>query len=399
MTRTYIEYKIRHNMLDVIAIILILLSSGTLMFFYEHSAFMCIITFLYGIYFCARKNCFSSLFKTQTSKFVILFTFWIWINYLFINTNHAESPEQPFVYTLLIWSTLFMCSSMDFYLYKSLLLKILAFICFVSIIIYFFNIVGVIPGNVIHSHVGDVRVILFDSLWGDRMSSLWWEPSAYQVVLCLTLLIYIPDIIKRKISNKEKYYITVLVISVLLSQATSGYIGLIIIIGIISFYRIGFKHLFKSILIFSLSAIAVFIIYNSSIVQNKLSEDYGTNVEAGSLNMRYSDNMAMWQMAIERPIFGYGLNSQEYLRRSMILNNWTASNGVLDWCAKFGFPFVLIYIYFSFGSLKRKNLVINGFIALFIFLFVNSFNGMVMYPFVWSIFMDYKSYNRLNGEL
>ena len=88
--RSYIE--------DMIAVLLILLSSGTFCFYHQHSILSCFSLFFYGAYlFVRRKTRLSSVIKNKSFLFVVIYTFWIWINFLVINTNHVEAVTQPYV--------------------------------------------------------------------------------------------------------------------------------------------------------------------------------------------------------------------------------------------------------------------------------------------------------------
>lgn len=94
--RSYIE--------DMIAVLLILLSSGTFCFYHQHSILSCFSLFFYGAYlFVRRKTRLSSVIKNKSFLFVVIYTFWIWINFLVINTNHVEAVTQPYVYCLVLW--------------------------------------------------------------------------------------------------------------------------------------------------------------------------------------------------------------------------------------------------------------------------------------------------------
>lgn len=127
--RSYIE--------DMIAVLLILLSSGTFCFYHQHSILSCFSLFFYGAYlFVRRKTRLSSVIKNKSFLFVVIYTFWIWINFLVINTNHVEAVTQPYVYCLVLWGTFFMTLSMSYSAFKSLLLDLTYVICIISIALY-----------------------------------------------------------------------------------------------------------------------------------------------------------------------------------------------------------------------------------------------------------------------
>ena len=75
LKRSYVE--------NMIAVLLILLSSGTLCFYHQHSILLCFSLFFYGMYlFIKRKPHLRSVIKNKSFLFVVTYTFWIWINFL-----------------------------------------------------------------------------------------------------------------------------------------------------------------------------------------------------------------------------------------------------------------------------------------------------------------------------
>ncbi|MDC2615285.1 MULTISPECIES: O-antigen ligase family protein [Bacteroides] len=392
LKRSYVE--------NMIAVLLILLSSGTLCFYHQHSILLCFSLFFYGMYlFIKRKPHLRSVIKNKSFLFVVTYTFWIWINFLVINTNHVEAVTQPYVYCLILWGTFFMTLSMDYGSFKSLLLDLTCVICVISLTLYVLYHIGLISPRLVEgAHGGTFSLLLFDVIKlghdSNRMCSLWWEPSAFQVVLSMTLFLYIPDMISNLFDKKIFKKILVLILAMILSRSTSGYLGLIIIVLIIVLHNdILKKSKFAFILLFIIASSGVMYIFSSDVIQDKLEEDYGNQNADGSLNVRLFDNLAMIQMISERPLVGYGIDSEDYDMRSLELNNRTSSNGVLALCASFGLPIMFFYVITVFRTLKVKDLHFNNIAACLLFLFFNCFNGMIIHSIVWAVFLDYKKEN------
>ena len=392
LKRSYIE--------NMIAVLLILLSSGTFYFYHEHSILLCFSLFFYGMYlFVKRRPCLSSIIKNKSFLFVVIYTFWIWINFFVFNTNHVTAVTQPYVYCLILWGTFFMTSSMNYSVLKSLLLDLTYVICVISLAIYALYHVGLLsPRSVEGVHGGTFSLLLFDVIKlgydSNRMCSLWWEPSAFQVVLSMTLFLYIPDMISNLFNKKILKKIFVLILAMILSRSTSGYLGLMIIVLIVVLHNdILKKSKFAFLLLFIIASSGVVYIFSSDVIQDKLEEDYGNQNADGSLNVRLFDNLAMMQMISERPLVGYGIDSEDYDMRSLELNNRTSSNGVLMLCASFGFPIMFFYIITLFKTLKIKKMHFNNIAACLLFLFFNCFNGMIIHSIVWAVFLDYKKEN------
>ena len=389
LKRSYIE--------DMVAVLLILLSSGTFCFYHQHSILSCFSLFFYGAYlFVKRKTSLSSVIKNKSFLFVVTYTFWIWINFLVFNTNHVATITQPYVYCLILWGTFFITLSMNYTAFKSLLLDLTYIICIISITLYMLFHIGVIsPRSVEGAHGGTFFLLLLDVIKlgydSNRMCSLWWEPSAFQVVLSMTLFLYIPDMVSNLFNKKILKKVLVLILAIILSKSTSGYLGLMIIVLIIVLHNdIVKKSKFAFLLLFIIASGGILYIFSSDVIQNKLEEDYGNQNADGSLNIRLFDNLAMIQMISERPLVGYGIDSEDYDMRSLELNNRTSSNGILALCASFGLPIMFFYIITAFKTLKLKNLHFNSVAACLLFLFFNCFNGMIIHSIVWAVFLDYK---------
>ena len=374
-----------------ITVFLFLISSGTVFFFHNHALPCCLSIFLWGIFLSVRRSNFHYIFHHDNMLFMSIYVLWIWFNFLFINTNHTENVTLPFQYTFITVGTGLSCMVLKYDIYKKYYLNILAFICSISIIVFLLYSIGLFSPVIVSGPHGKNPMILFDVIRGQRMSSIYWEPSAFQVVLCLCLLLHIPELSKMKSLKKYKIQFIIIIISLLLSRSTSGYFGLIFIILVI-ILNLKIKRYAKLMLlpVLLISFVFISLLYNSSVVQNKLNEDYGGNSSTGSLNMRYYDNLALLRMISERPLVGYGLDSRDYISKSYHLNNYTASNGVLEMCAYLGIPIVLVYCVFLYRSLKKKGIGKYNILIFLPFIWVNCFNGMIVHAIVWSVFFSFR---------
>jgi len=384
--------------LNYISVLVILLSSGSLVFYYQHPSIMCFILFLWGVFIFNKKHQnIKKIFNYPSTRFAGIFIFFIWFNFLFINTNHTQRAVQPIVYSLIIFGTNFICASLSFDEYKQCLLNLLSKICCISIIIFILYNIGILSPRTIPSPDGEEGKLafLFDCVMEGRLSSIWWEPSALQVVINLTILLHIPELISQKLSKKIIYKFTPLVVALILSMSTSGYIAFAILASVVIYKKVDFKRsLFTSAFFIIIGFGIVYAIANSAAVEEKLSQEYGTGVKSGSLNTRVADNTAMLMMISERPLFGFGLDSVDYNNRSWQLDNWSSSNGVLDWITRFGIPVMLFYFLSAYRSLKRKNLLLYPIVSLILFVFINCYNGMIIHSFVWAMILDYKDMDR-----
>lgn len=379
---------------DDISILVVLFCSGTVCLFVNH-AFLCFtLLFVWGCYayFQSIKQS-KGKFINPSTKWVVILVIMIWINYLIINPYHTSHPTLPYVYTLTIVGTYFICASMEYSTFKKKLLQWLSVILIYSLTIFILCNLGVLHSYRIMSGFGKEIQMFGIDVVTERMASIWWEPSAFQVVLNLTLLLYTPDIINRRISRNDKYRLGLVVICLLCSQSTSGYLCFMVIATIILFYRVR-KRKYWIWIVPSLLLAYGMVMYMSQtdVVRGKLSMDYGKGVSGtNSMNVRYYDNMAMLQMIKERPVGGYGMNSVEERRRSILLDNKTSSNGILQMCTYLGLSFFFLYVIALHSGLKRKITGINVYLVLLLFLYINCYNGMIFHSLLWCAVLNFKT--------
>lgn len=233
-----------------------------------------------------------------------------------------------------------------------------------------------------------------------RNAGLFNEPGSHQIFLNLALLFLLDDT-KRSGLSKTKFtfvFITI-IIAVLTTMSTTGYLSLFLILTIYIFIQnnsansIFEKTRKRQIIFLVLVAFVALIIIESSsgIVEDKLSG-------GGSYRTRENDTSIGYQIAASKPFFGYGLLSTN---TSIMLSNYgivNISNGMASFFIKSGYIFGLLLLFVTYNGMRKK--FNRGYLySLFAFFFylmcINSEGGMLN-----PIYLQFMFYWRMNqGEL
>ena len=387
------DFKLRINkstLLEYIAVILILLSSNAV-FYYQTitPAISIIILFLFAIYFSVKHK-----IKNNNIKISVIYLLCLIILILFSYTFHSKlSDNQIIGIPLQAISTLLIIGNFNFNRFKNIILNVVFIISLLTLLLYLSIVFGVLS-----PYVKNGFTMLGPLVYGwegysfGRFSSIYHEPGAYQIILNTVLILHINEIAHFiNLSNKTKIKIIILIVALLLTKSTGGYLTLIIIL-----FSIFYKQIFSKYFIPAITFIIVssFFIWNSDVVQKKINPSEGT--VSVSLEQRTLDNLGMLKMISEEPLTGYGLGSADYLKRSLELGNTTNSNGILFMCASIGIFWIFIFISFMYYSIKKMN--INALIPLIMlsYILLQCNERFVEFPISYIFIYPFASYTIFN---
>ena len=347
--------KLKHYWEYYITIILFLISGGA--YFYMQKGIIFVPLYFISCFYYANR--WGKLYKKNKANFYLLYyIIWGSISFFIIHPSHSDSANQFYTIILMLLGTYWFFSNITFTRFKILYLNICTYLALISLIIYISVHLGLAPITVI-----DLSFYSFFHCVGwcgisDRLFGIYWEPGVYQIVLNVSLFLYLNEIANFALTKKQKIKLSIIIIALLLTQSTAGYLNLAILVGLVFFRS---KKIRSNIFIFittcTLTCFAIFYLYNSPIVQNKINQK-GT--DGTSYEIRLADNIGMLIMTTEKPIIGYGLSSTDYEKRADELGNKTSSNGILAMSAMLGLPFLFVYLYFMSKGIKR---IIKGFAA------------------------------------
>lgn len=279
-------------------------------------------------------------------------------------------------------------------------------------IIAFFSIIAQIGYDILsfpsYTHYDDggssftICMLFFNVAWasGDtilhRLSSVFWEPGQYQILITFTLCLFIDEIADFKNFKIWFKKFGVLIVAMLLTQSTMGYLVLMLIIAISFIFsrkrtskkQPSLKKHIVSLFTFCIIAVGIFFMWNSSVIQDKLAQ--GDSNYDNSYNIRMADNFACLIAALESPIYGQGIETAQLQSRLSALGNFTASNGWLLSAASLGFVYVAIILVIMYMRINEMQQNVPTLAVLGV-LFLAQCNESVMYfPYLYIYVYHFK---------
>lgn len=330
---------------------------------------------------CWRKN-FNYNLKT-----LLLLCSWVLVNCILINPSEIHSFINFIAYPTFAFLTI---PFMSFKRFRNLLLKYLNILSLISIIVQLLHNKHVLPAYpvVIDSLRYDVSLYFFNTGWGgNRLSSIYWEPGQYQIVIFYVLCLFTDELIKLHHWRSIIKRFGVLFIALTMTYSTTGYISFITLFaGVLLYSKI--KTFNKVVLLFPIGIIAIYNIIYSSTIQDKMITSHV------SYNTRINDNIACLNISIENPIFGLGINTENIRRKFLLYDNQTSSNGWLYTSASLGFPYIIIIFILMYKNIKRMKPGIHP-VFIFLVLLISQCNEFrIVFPYLWMYIFRYRKYGQ-----
>lgn len=337
------------------AIILVVLRSGAnYINFYISPTLNSIIYLLFAILFFAYIKPKGAKYSLKVAFFICL---WIILEQIFIQTG--VKTNYYFTYLINYVSTVLIVSSFSFEEFRQKLLKVIQYLSLISIIVHELYLFGFIGGT--HHYypgVTDVDVTtalyVFNVGWGEnRLSSVFWEPGQYQLILNFTLVLCANDIMQQLKGHEIKVLVKryfILVLALILTNSTMGYLAFALFCTAVAFNYLDKKHIISGVIILTLMAICATLLLKSDVVGDKFAQK--NEIKDTSYSIRMADNLSMLQMMCERPITGYGIETVGFEKRSLSLGNRTSSNGWLCAGSQLGFPFLVALLVLVWNGVK-----------------------------------------------
>ena len=227
-----------------------------------------------------------------------------------------------------------------------------------------------------------------------RNQGMFWEPGAYQGYLNLALMFELFS--NEKIQNPKGYRtkLLVLIVTILSTQSTAGYMVLTLIIMTFYFSKVyNGKITLKIVLITMAILTGVVALMSSSVVQNKFMED---NSGYDSYLERLNDNLGGIKAALVSPIIGLGFNSERYDRVLLSYGITANSSSILMILQQFGLVAgTAILVRMGIGLWKMIR--VRGFALVLyagIFILMMSMEAFVSKPVFMLFFFDFIRINR-----
>ena len=176
-----------------------------------------------------------------------------------------------------------------------------------------------------------------------RMMGLFWEPGVYQIYQNFALFLYI------YLGKNNKKQLAVLLISILFTQSTTGYMMAIMFVAIMIIRSRKFTKESLYIATFVMAMIAIIGI--GSVLLYKRAT---TNIIGDSYMVRMSDTITAFRLFLQKPIFGFGFyNTEPFMR--LIGHAGGNSNGLLTVLYTMGLFGITLMVFPFIRRLKHKN--------------------------------------------
>lgn len=379
---------------DYAMTILMLFSSNSLWWYQARSISVAIFCFFIAslIYHLYKFN--GRIYQNQSLSYILIFTGATLIGRLFFNPN----VSNYYWITVIInaFSSYLFFSAITFPVFRKVLYSVMFWLMGINIILMALRLLSILPVyEVVSQHgIAHSMFFIYNMTDIDRLSGIWHEPGACQIYINATLLFVLPDIANRKLKKRDWFRLSILVLALLLTRSTGGYLAFLIV---------GFAYLwpyfkrgsfFAKVTVIVSALILVGVVLASSVIQDKIGQrdELGDN----SYKIRINDNIACWEMSIEKPLTGYGWFTKEFQDRSWQLENRSSSNGIFLVGASIGAWWYLLLFLTLYKSIKQLPFGVPVLIPLLAFLVMEANEEYMTYVFSYCFIVNYRKDLLLN---
>lgn len=387
-------YQSRNVIWDYFLVSLFLVTSGAVVWhgLSPALAFISLLFFSWINAAIVRKD-FGKI-NNNSYLFIIFISFLCLVNYIIYTPQFQDNSEVG--YLVILTASYLVVSRYDFYYFRYLLTNIVYYITLLGLVVFGLYEIGGLPSYTLTLPSGTQYTMFFIYTLGwpldfHRYSGLWHEPGACQIITNTVLWLYFKNFIEWNFERGQLRKLFVIFLGSIFSLSTGSFMVLMLLTtAIVMKIKIRSRYKFAIyVFVFLLAIIGLYIMFNSSVVQNKLFDAEGEHVSKVS---RLSDINALWRMTTERPILGYGLGTTEFWEMSDNYGNTACSSGFLTYSASLGFTWMLTFVFFVWKGVKRLKIGI-GASFLFIAIIVMQFNEkFIEYPITNMFLFQFASY-------
>ncbi len=227
-----------------------------------------------------------------------------------------------------------------------------------------------------------------------RNCGIFTEPGVYQIYVnaCLIVLMFCND--RLNFSNKKTYlYVFISLLTLVTSQSTSGFIALIILIAMYTFYKDKDKKLLRYLYILCFFAV-VFLVgdyiangESSTLYENfihKLFNNGSIDFDNGSGYYRMETLRVSFESMFKAP-WGIG-----YDKFSIINVSTNAGGGFYAFGAVYGvLPFIIMSIWLIYPYIQKRKIF---FLILFLLIFINTSLAQTYFLYPGLLILNYRFY-------
>lgn len=289
------------------------------------------------------------------------------ITLLFLLTSFINLKNGFYINDLIIWCTnvffiLVIQSHMTFESFKQKFVRIMVLEALVSLICFFWaDILGnslpfmVVGQNAVNGYymtpyftVGWYNIPVFH-----RNAGMYNEPGAHQIFLNFALLFLLSDNEHLGLTKKKyQFSLLILIIAVLTTQSTTGYMCLFVVLTAIVMKKTeGRRNTKLKIVVILIIAVLSIIELQTGIIENKIS---GIATGHGSGLTRFNDTYYGYYLALSKPFLGHGvfMANQKEILKTYGINN--ISNGMASFAIKAGCVITVFFLVEIYKGMKKQ---------------------------------------------
>ena len=322
------------------------------------------------------------------------------INYAIYQPEYKDNSMIG--YSVCLIGAYMIISRYDFFYFRKLLTNVVYWLSIIGIHIFALSELSVLPTQSLLTQSGTVYTMfgIYTLGWPElfhRYTGLWHEAGACQIILNTVLWLHFDNIVEWTWEKGMKVKIIIIFFASILTMSTGGYIVLMLLfLAVVLNLKIESNHKFLIfVVVFAISVIAAILMFNSSVVQNKLFDAEGEHV---SKLERLSDINALWEMTLERPLLGYGLGSVEFWQKSDEYGNTACSTGLLTYSASLGVTWLLVFVFYLWKGISRFNLGKASIFLLIAVLLMQFNEKFIEYPITNIFIFQFASYLKSNSD-
>lgn len=308
---------------------------------------------------------------------------------------YSPPKENSIVgYLVAMFASYLVISRYDFYYFRRLLTNVVFWIVLLGIPVFLLTEIDLLPLTILHVSTDYEMFFIYSIGWPShfgRFAGIWHELGACQIILNTILWLHIDEVRHWRWEKGQLIKLIVILIGLILTFSTGGYIVFLLFLCA-CVWKLPMKRRIRRwlypLIIISFLCVIVAIL-NSETVYDKLFAEKASVSKVS----RTLDILAMWQMALERPYWGYGLGTIDFWKRSEELGNVACSNGLIYGFASMGFIWAFIFLSQVYRSIKRMNFSISPLWLFLAFLLLQSNERYLEFPITFLFVFYFYSYN------
>lgn len=337
--------------------------------------------------------------------FILIVVVMCIINAIILQRRYEDNSMLGYIVCII--AAYLIISQYDFYYFVKLLTNVLVVILAFGIPIYLLCSFGLLPYHLVETNRGPSLMSGYIFTIGllypfGRFSGIWHEPGACQIILNTILWLNFKKIQNWDLTKHDKIKFTIIIIGILLSQSTGGYLVLISFLAAIGLTtKIRNRHRIVIYLFLCFSMICTVIaLYNNDVIQKKLFVE--SSQESVSKRIRMQDAISLIKTANDYPIIGAGIGTDLLNKTSKSYGNRTSSSGLLHFTASLGYPWLALFLIFCFLRIRNMDIGMASWFLFASIIMLETNENYIEYPISSLFIFKFHSYNSklfTNAEL